>query len=609
MIELIIFHAGMRVASFALPEIELGRQQEGEPSPFERVDCGDYHRVVVAENANRYFPRRLARFSIQNEQLLVRNLHSHVDFDVVGFGVMTPGAVQAFVRPVRMRFSGSIEVEARCQHWTEGAEVGPMRQPPAEPYQPPTPDADVPLMSFTRMVSDSDPGTRSESVVQLLRKVLKIREFHAGSPEFFAAASRAAAETLELDRTMVLLREHDRWECVAEYPDGCDTIDSAAVRPFSQTLLASMLESQKTEFFETGEISTEELALQSLVNIDRGVASPLFDDAGRVIGAICGDRLQQTQGRPPITSLEATLMEVIAETLSSGLARRREEENRTRLEQFFTSRVADQLQANPRLLEGHDANVTVLFCDIRGFSTITQRLGPTKTIRWINDVLTELSRAVLAQDGVLVDYVGDEMMAMWGAPGEQPDHAHRAVAATVEMLKLRDTLRKRWCDVIDTEFGFGIGISTGLARVGNTGSQVKFKYGPLGSTVNVGSRLQGATKFFRVPALATPETIRRLPEDHYRRLGKVQVVGISSEVTAYEISDLTDPRFEVRKRQYEEAFAAYEAQRFFEAARRLSSLLEDFPDDGPTVLLLSRVVDRLAHPEVPFDPVWRLTSK
>ncbi|QEG40553.1 adenylate/guanylate cyclase domain-containing protein [Roseimaritima ulvae] len=604
MIHLTVICSGMSVATYELPEVEIGRQQDGEPPPFEMHTGKGVPRVIVAANANRYFPRKLLRLSVEENDLVVRNLHEHVDFEIDGVGTMAPGDVRSFSRPIRIQVSPSIALEVHNDIWSARTQHATRIDDRIESN-----DASAPMMSFTRMVTDRDIGGRSEAVVQLLRLVLQIREHAAGSDEFFHAATHAAAKALELDRAMVMMRRGEGWECVAEYPRPQADADTAVTRPFSQTLLCSMLLNGKTEFFEPTTAQGGDMALQSLVNLDRGVATPLIGEHHQVIGALCGDRIQQTLGSPPISALEATLLEVIAETVSSGLARRREEENRTRLEQFFTSRVADQLQDNPRLLEGHDATVTVLFCDIRGFSTITQRLGATKTILWINDVLTELSECVLQHDGVLVDYVGDELLAMWGAPGPQADHAQRAVAAAIDMLAKRRPLSDRWHDVVVEEFGFGIGLSTGQARVGNTGSQLKFKYGPLGSTVNIGSRFQGATKYFRVPALATERTVEAMAPASYRRLGQIQVVGIPEPLMAFEIGDNSAAEFAELKEQYEAALDAFEAQRFFEAARRLSSLLERFPKDAPTVLLLSRVVDQLARPGDQFSPVWKLEGK
>src|SRR5207253_1283749 len=100
--------------------------------------------------------------------------------------------------------------------------------------------------------------------------------------------------------------------------------------------------------------------------------------------------------------------------------------------------------AEPGLLEGRTADVTVLFCDIRGFSGVSERLGPVRTVAWVGDVMRELSRHVLDEQGVLVDYIGDEMLAMWGAPREQSDQAPRAVRAGLAMLDALAVIDQRW---------------------------------------------------------------------------------------------------------------------------------------------------------------------
>jgi len=102
---------------------------------------------------------------------------------------------------------------------------------------------------------------------------------------------------------------------------------------------------------------------------------------------------------------------------------------RVQFEQFFTPSLASELAARPDLLKGRSLEVTLLFCDIRGFSRISERLGPGGTVEWISNVMEVLSDCVLAHQGVLVDYIGDELIAMWGAPKEEPQHAQLACRA------------------------------------------------------------------------------------------------------------------------------------------------------------------------------------
>ena len=223
-------------------------------------------------------------------------------------------------------------------------------------------------------------------------------------------------------------------------------------------------------------------------------------------------------------------------------------------------------------------------------------------------MLTILSDCVLAHDGVLVDYVGDELMAMWGAPSVQPDHADRACRAAMDMLSQVEPIGEKWKEIVPNRFGFGIGINSGPASVGNTGSQRKFKYGPLGNTVNVASRVQGITKQIGVPALITAETRRQLSSGGSltRRLAEVQVVGIDETIELYQLcrseeSDLVE--------RYENALTAFEQDELNNAAGHLASLVRDYPKDRPTLILLSRTVEHLSQGEGKIDTVWRLTQK
>ena len=136
------------------------------------------------------------------------------------------------------------------------------------------------------------------------------------------------------------------------------------------------------------------------------------------------------------------LGEELAASGASRLPKRGEclEQAHVRFEQFFGPDLARLVRQNPDLLEGREAEVTLLFCDIRGFSRVSERLGPAGTVRWIGDVMGELSDRVLAQEGVLVDYVGDEMLAMWGAPAPQEDQAIRGVSAALGMLQALSAL-------------------------------------------------------------------------------------------------------------------------------------------------------------------------
>jgi adenylate cyclase len=355
---------------------------------------------------------------------------------------------------------------------------------------------------------------------------------------------------------------------------------------------------------------------ESLSRIQAAVAAPILGATESVVGVLYGvrwltpDRAQTGT----VTELEARLVELLAGAVGAGLARQEEEKRaaaaRIRYEEFLTPELARHLLERPDLLAGRAAEVTVLFADIRGFSGVCERLGPTETVRWVSDVFAELSRCVQAEAGVLVDYIGDELLAMWGAPVDQPDQADRACRAGLAMLGRLPDLNQRWEATIGRPVAIGIGIHTGMAHVGNVGTQYKFKYGPLGPTANLASRLEGATKYLRSPILITGATRSKLEGNFAtRRLTRARVVNIVEPVELVELTaDVPQGWAELRD-AYEAALTDFEAGRQLEATRRIGPILVAYPNDGPALLLLTRAVQALQPTAAPFDPVWVLPGK
>jgi adenylate cyclase len=223
------------------------------------------------------------------------------------------------------------------------------------------------------------------------------------------------------------------------------------------------------------ELPVQTLHGGSLSGIEAVVAAPILNGDGQVIGALYGDRYHEsrysTQG--PFTELDARLVDLLATGVAVGLARVEQERataaERVRFEQFFTPELARQLTQHPDLLRGRDQEVTVLFCDVRGFSRISERLGPATTGEWFGEVLESLSDTVQQHHGALIDYIGDELMAMWGAPEEQPGHAGLACRAALDMLGCLGELNARWQEQVGEPVCLGIDMNTGVARVGNSG--------------------------------------------------------------------------------------------------------------------------------------------
>ncbi|MAS94165.1 MAG: hypothetical protein CMO55_13295 [Verrucomicrobiales bacterium] len=297
--------------------------------------------------------------------------------------------------------------------------------------------------------------------------------------------------------------------------------------------------------------------------------------------------------------------------LSASLEKKRLREKV--FEQHFTPELARELARNPdpMKMQARQAEVTVLFCDIRRFSSISERMGASHTIDWLSGVMGEFSSVVIDHGGVLVDYTGDELMAMWGAPNEQPDHAELGCRTALEILERLPEINKKWQPIVGAETNVGIGVNTGEALVGNVGTHRKFKYGPLGTTVNLASRVQGATKYLKTSLLVTGDTAKKLPEDFpTRRLCQVRVQNIQAPVHLFELKPPQAPEdWGTRAKTFEQALEHFESRNFHQASSILGDILLASPNDGPCLQLMARVVEAMLNEGRDFSPVWTLPGK
>lgn len=453
-------------------------------------------------------------------------------------------------------------------------------------------------------------GVEVEQLLHWLQTTMNVLQSAASSSDFMHKATQAAVEIVGLDSAEMLLHREGAWVEVGGQVSIRARFDSS--RAARERLLERMRHEHRTLWHTPKGVNLDSTMGPVTLGGDAmaAVASPVLDVQGRVIGALYGERRRvDLPGElPKINRLEAMLIELLASGVAAGLARQEKETAalaaEERFKQFFTPQLARLLAANPDLLTGRESEISILFADIRGFSRLANRLTPAETVRWINQVMEALSDCVLAQEGVLVDYIGDELIAMWGAPEPQPNHAERAVAAALAMLEALPGLNERWERVLGEPMELGIGINSGIAQVGNMGSARKFKYGPLGGTVNLASRVQGVTKYLRTQLLATEATWDRLGASKTgRRIGKVRMVNIAEPVELFELASASQPGFAQLRAGYESALVEFERKGFREASTILGALLPAFPDDGPSLVLLSRVVSCRVDPEA-FDAAF-----
>jgi len=206
------------------------------------------------------------------------------------------------------------------------------------------------------------------------------------------------------------------------------------------------------------------------------------------------------------------------------------------------------------------------------------------------------------------------LMAMWNAPLDQPEHAVLACRAALAILAELPRMSEDWRAVVGGPLSIGLGLNTGLAMVGNTGSKHKFKYGPLGHAVNLASRVEGATKHLGTPALVTGST-RQLLGDKFavRRLCRLRVLGVQDAVDLYELhAESADPEWLELRNSYEKALALFETGQWTATCREIYPILAAGPEekqDGPSLDLLARAIECIKSPPESFDPTLELSTK
>jgi adenylate cyclase len=211
-----------------------------------------------------------------------------------------------------------------------------------------------------------------------------------------------------------------------------------------------------------------------------------------------------------------------------------------------------------------------------------------------------------------VHYAGDGLMALWNAPKDLTDHAARACRAALAILGDLPELDVTWRERLGGPLSLGIGLNTGLALCGNTGTKQKFHYGALGHAVNVASRVEGATKQFGIPLLITGSTRAQLGDDFAaRRLCRARLVGIDGVVDLHELhAESASEEWSSRRAIYEKGLALYEAGAWVEACGTLHPLLLGQSEyDRPTLTLLARATQALREPPERFEPVIDLDCK
>ncbi|MFT3708117.1 MAG: adenylate/guanylate cyclase domain-containing protein [Archangium sp.] len=287
---------------------------------------------------------------------------------------------------------------------------------------------------------------------------------------------------------------------------------------------------------------------------------------------------------------------------------------RSTFSRYLGEDVMDVALENPdKLNRGEKREMTVLFSDIRGFTSLSEHMSPEKLAEFINQYLSPMTQIVFDEKGTLDKYIGDAVMAFWNAPLDQPDHAMRACRAAVHMLERLEELKKTWRTAGYPELEIGIGINTGQMVVGNMGSDVRVDYTVLGDSVNLGSRLEGTNKEYETRTIISEWTYAAVKDSVVaRRLGAVRVKGKKVPVGIFELRGLGQASGDEAKAiaLFEQALVASTARKFDEARALLEQVLTLWPNDGPTRNYLAELDEfRTNPPPADWDGVVSLKTK
>jgi adenylate cyclase len=314
----------------------------------------------------------------------------------------------------------------------------------------------------------------------------------------------------------------------------------------------------------------------------------------------------------------ATLAANYAGITSVRMVREESEKRKIRktFSQYLSPGVIELIEKDPEKYirtGGEMKELTILFSDIRGFTTISEKLTPDELVQLLNEYFGQMTEIVFATNGTLDKYIGDAIMAFWGSPYPQEDHAFRSCSCALQMVSGLAKLNEKLKSSGRPPIGIGIGLNTGQVNVGNMGSARRLSWTVMGDNVNLASRLEGITKEYHVQLIVSEATYRHVAS-HFvcRELDKIRVKGKTQPVNIYELMDAAENSslYEPLLTGFDHAMQEYRKQNWNEAASRFAEVLANFPDDGPTQVFLERAIEFSENaPEGVWDGVYVMKTK
>lgn len=286
------------------------------------------------------------------------------------------------------------------------------------------------------------------------------------------------------------------------------------------------------------------------------------------------------------------------------------------LTRYVTKQVVDLILEHPEkiVLDGEEREATILFSDIRGFTTISERLSPPQLVLMLREYFTLMVGAVFDFQGTVDKFIGDALMAIFGAPTPQPNHAELAIRTALQMQALLQTFNARRLQQGSIPIRIGVGINTGNVVVGNIGSEQRLEYTAIGDAVNLASRLEGINKEYGTQIIISEFTYHQI-QDRFvaRELDEVRVKGKHEPVKIYEVLGQPGTLSENTRRlcdQFAQGLASYRKRAWEAAITQFQQTLERVPSDVPSQLYLQRcAMYRQTPPPEDWDGVFEMKTK
>ena len=280
---------------------------------------------------------------------------------------------------------------------------------------------------------------------------------------------------------------------------------------------------------------------------------------------------------------------------------------------FVDTDVIREIIENPAKLKlgGERRELTILFSDIRDFTTISEKMAPENLSKFLNVYLTEMTNIVFQHGGLLDKYIGDAVVSLFGVPVFRKDHAVRGAKAAIDMIQAVEKIKVKFKNTPMEDLSIGVGVNSGICSVGNMGSDFRFEYTAIGDEMNLGSRLEGLNKFYGTKIIIASATAKELDQSYKKReLDFVQVKGKSEPVGIWELMPPDTVFPEEAIVYYQRGLISYVAQDWNSSAEMFEKVAQIVPSDKPAQIMLKRIIYlRDNPPEKDWAGVWIFDAK